>query len=68
MTCRALDTHLAVVFIRDTLALGVTVDAKEATPECETDARGLLGMDSVAPDLSSVGLTRVLGAGDSCRK
>ena len=40
----------AVVFIRDTLApqLGVTVDAIEATAQCETDARGLLGMDSVA--------------------
>src|SRR6476659_458369 len=35
----------AVVFIRDTLApqLGVTVDAIEATAQCETDARGLLG-------------------------
>ena len=34
----------AVVFIRDTLApqLGVTVDAIEATAQCETDARGLL--------------------------
>jgi hypothetical protein len=43
---------LLSVFIRDTLApqLGVTVDAIEATAECETDARGLLGMDSVAPD------------------
>ena len=38
----------AVVFMRDTLApqLGVTVDAIEATAQCETDARGLLGMDS----------------------
>jgi uncharacterized OsmC-like protein len=49
----------AVVFIRDTLApqLGVTVDAIEATAQCETDARGLLGMDSVAPDVRNVGLT-----------
>jgi uncharacterized OsmC-like protein len=49
----------AVVFIRDTLApqLGVTVDAIEATGQCETDARGLLGMDGVAPDVRNVGLT-----------
>ena len=49
----------AVVFIRDTLApqLGVTVDAIEATAQCETDARGLLGMDGVAPDVHNVGLT-----------
>ena len=49
----------AVVFIRDTLApqLGVTVDAIKATAQCETDARGLLGMDGVAPDVGNVGLT-----------
>jgi len=52
----------AVVFIRDTLApqLGVTLDAIEATAECVTDARGLLGMNGVAPDLSNVGLTITL--------
>jgi uncharacterized OsmC-like protein len=52
----------AVVFIRDTLApqLGVTLDAVEATAECATDARGLLGMSGVAPDLSNVGLTILL--------
>lgn len=52
----------AVVFIRDTLApqLGVKIDAIEATAECETDARGLLGMSGVAPDLSNVGLTIAL--------
>ena len=49
----------AVVFIRDTLApqLGVTVDAIEARAECVTDARGLLGINAVAPDLSSISLT-----------
>jgi uncharacterized OsmC-like protein len=49
----------AVVFIRDPLApqLGVTVDTIEATAQCETDARGLLGMNSVAPDVHKVGLT-----------
>ena len=52
----------AVVFIRDTLApqLGVTLDAVEATAECATDARGLLGMSGVAPDLSNIGLTIAL--------
>jgi len=52
----------AVVFIRDTLApqLGVTLDAVEATAECATDARGLLGMSGVAPDLSNIGLTITL--------
>ena len=33
------------------------MDAIEATAECETDARGLLGMDSVAPDVRNVGLS-----------
>jgi uncharacterized OsmC-like protein len=49
----------AVVFVRDTLApqLGVTLDAVEATTECETDARGLLGIDGVAPDLQNIALT-----------
>ena len=49
----------AVVFIRDTLApqLGVTVDAIEATAQCETDARGLLGMNGIAPDVRNVGLS-----------
>jgi uncharacterized OsmC-like protein len=46
----------AVVFVRDTLApqLGVRVEAVEATVRCETDARGLLGMDGVEPDLANV--------------
>ncbi|MDQ4079020.1 MAG: OsmC family protein [Chloroflexota bacterium] len=48
----------AVVFIRDTLApqLGVRVEMVEATVRCETDARGLLGMDGVAPDLQAIQL------------
>jgi len=33
------------------------VDAIEVTAECEADARGLLGMDSVAPDVRNVALT-----------
>jgi len=40
--------------------LGVTVDAIEATAQCETDARGLLGMDSIAPDVRNVGLTIII--------
>jgi uncharacterized OsmC-like protein len=52
----------AVVFIRDTLApqLGVTLDDIEATAECETDARGLLGMEGAAPDLSNIALRIVV--------
>jgi uncharacterized OsmC-like protein len=56
----------AVVFIRDTLApqLGVTLGAVEATAECETDARGLLGIDGAAPDLSNISLTIALKSPD----
>lgn len=48
----------AIVFIRDTLApqLGVRVDAVEATAQCDADARGLLGLDGVAPDLQNIRL------------
>jgi uncharacterized OsmC-like protein len=48
----------AVVFIRDTLApqLGIPVDAVEATAQCDADARGLLGMAGVAPDLQNIRL------------
>ena len=48
----------AVVFVRDTLApqLGMRVTAVEATVKCDTDARGLLGMDGTEPDLQNVTL------------
>jgi len=48
----------AVVVIRDTLApqLGIPVDAVEATASCATDARGVLGMDGVKPDLRKLHL------------
>ena len=48
----------AVVFVRDTLApqLGVEVTSVEATVKCETDARGLLGMDGAEPDLRNMSL------------
>ena len=46
----------AVAFVQDTLApqLGVRVETVEATVRCETDARGLLGMDGAAPDLQNM--------------
>lgn len=46
----------AVAFIRDTLApqLGVRVDSIEATTQCEADARGLLGMSGIPPDLDNI--------------
>jgi uncharacterized OsmC-like protein len=48
----------AVVFVRDTLApqLGIRVDAVEASVRCQTDARGLLGVDGAEPDLREVTL------------
>ena len=48
----------AVVFVRDTLApqLGVHVSGVEATARCETDARGLLGMEGASPELRNVSL------------
>ena len=48
----------AVVFIHDTLApqLGVRVDAVEATAQCESDGRGLLGMAEAEPDLKNIRL------------
>src|SRR6476619_4973683 len=57
----------AVVFIRDTLApqLGVRVDTVEATAQCDADARGLLGMGGVAPDLRNVALSIVIQSSDS---
>lgn len=48
----------AVVFVRDTLGpqLGVRIDGVEATAQCETDSRGLLGMAGAVPDLQNVQL------------
>jgi uncharacterized OsmC-like protein len=48
----------AVVFMANTLApqLGVRIDSVEAVARCETDARGLLGLDGVRPDLRDVHL------------
>lgn len=48
----------AVVFVQNTLApqLGMRVTAVEATVRCETDARGLLGMDGADPALGNLTL------------
>jgi uncharacterized OsmC-like protein len=48
----------AVVFIANTLApqLGVRIGSVEATARCETDARGLLGLDGTRPDLQNMHL------------
>lgn len=48
----------AVTFIKDTLApqLGVRVYNVNATASCEADARGLLAMDGIEPDLGNVQL------------
>lgn len=48
----------AVVFVPDTLApqMGVEVDAVSATVRCETDARGLLGVDGADPRLRKLSL------------
>ena len=48
----------AVAFLHDTLAprFDVRIDDVTAVAKCATDARGLLGIDGVAPDLSDLAL------------
>jgi uncharacterized OsmC-like protein len=48
----------AVAFLHDTLGpqMGIRIDDVGAVARCRTDARGLLGMDSVAPDLADIEL------------
>jgi uncharacterized OsmC-like protein len=48
----------AVAFLHDTLAplFDVAIDDASAVARCSTDARGLLGMDGVAPDLADIEL------------
>ena len=48
----------AVAFLHDTLAplFDVAIDDASAVAKCSTDARGLLGIDGVAPDLSDIQL------------
>jgi uncharacterized OsmC-like protein len=47
-----------VVFVRDTLApqLGMQIDGIDVSVTCDTDARGLLGMDGAEPDLRNLAL------------
>ena len=56
----------AVVFIRDTLApaLGVRVEAVEATAQCEADVRGLLGMAGTESDLQNIRLDVIVQSPD----
>jgi len=48
----------AVAFLNDTLApqFGITVTDVRAVARCSSDARGLIGLDGIAPDLTDVGL------------
>ena len=48
----------AAAFLRDTLGpqFGVRIDGVTAVARCRSDARGLLGMDGVAPDLTDLEL------------
>jgi uncharacterized OsmC-like protein len=48
----------AVAFLHDALApaFGVKIDDVTAVARCSTDARGLLGIDGVAPDLADLAL------------
>ncbi len=56
----------AAVFIKDTLApqLGVRVEEVEATVQADADARGLLGIDGVEPDLQNVRLDVRIASAD----
>lgn len=56
----------AVVFVRDVLApqLGIRLDEVHARVTCETDARGLLGFEGVAPDLEAMHLEVTLSSPD----
>ena len=56
----------AVVFVRDVLGpqLGIHLEAVQARVGCETDARGLLGFDGVAPDLEAMHLEVTVSSPD----
>lgn len=56
----------AVVFIRDILApqFGVRVDAVSATAQCESDFRGIVGMDGAVPDLQNLQVTVTIQSPD----
>ena len=56
----------AVVFVRDTLApqLGIRTTSVEATVSCEADARGLLALDGVSPDLTALAVSVAVSSPD----
>src|SRR5947207_15561790 len=56
----------AVAFLNDTLApqFGVRIDGVTAVARCASDARGLLGIDDVAPDLGAIELEIQLDSPD----
>ena len=60
----------AVVFMRDTPApqLGMRLESLQATAECETDARGLLGMGAAVPDLQNIRLSIRVQSADKQEK
>jgi uncharacterized OsmC-like protein len=60
----------AVAFLHDALApqFGVTITAITAVARCTSDARGLLGIDSVAPDLGDLQLEIKLDTPDPTQR
>jgi uncharacterized OsmC-like protein len=57
----------AVAFLNDTLApqFGITITDVSAVARCSSDARGLLAMDGIAPDLSDIALDVTVTSPDS---
>jgi uncharacterized OsmC-like protein len=60
----------AVAFLADTLApqFGVRIDGVTAVARCQSDARGLLGMDGATPDLSGLELDVEVASPDPAEK
>jgi uncharacterized OsmC-like protein len=60
----------AIVFIHDTLGpqLGVRIDDVTAVARCTTDARGLLGLDGVAPDLGGIEVEISISSPDGSKR
>lgn len=59
-----------VAYLRDTLApeFGVTVEGITATASCTSDARGLVGLDGVAPDLADLRISIEVVSPDSAER
>jgi len=57
----------AVAFLNDTLApqFGITITDVAAVARCSSDARGLLGLDGIAPDLGDLALDITVTSSDS---